>query len=57
MFRQDYVKLIHNEGLPDMNNPSQRGDIIIRFDIIYPLYLPITDNTFCELLKDNEINT
>ncbi|CAI6346964.1 unnamed protein product [Macrosiphum euphorbiae] len=49
---QDYVKLIHNEGMPDMNDPSQRGDIIILFDIIYPLYLPITDDTFCELLND-----
>jgi len=57
MFRQDYVKLIHNEGMPDMNDPSQRGDIIIMFDIIYPLYLPITDDTFCELFDDNKINT
>ncbi|XP_022176138.1 dnaJ homolog subfamily B member 13-like [Myzus persicae] len=54
---QDYVKLIHNEGMPDMNDPTQRGDIIIRFDIIYPLYLSITDDTFCELFKDNKINT
>jgi len=57
MFRQDYVKVIHNEGMPDMNDPSQRGDIIIRFDITYPLYLPIADDTFCESFIDNKINT
>ncbi|XP_060862181.1 dnaJ homolog subfamily B member 1-like [Metopolophium dirhodum] len=55
---QDYVKVIHNEGMPDMNDPSKRGDLIIQFDIIYPLYLPISDNTLiCESLNDKKINT
>ncbi|XP_025193483.1 dnaJ homolog subfamily A member 4-like, partial [Melanaphis sacchari] len=49
---ENYVKIIHNEGMPDMNFPSKRGDIIIRFDIIYPLYSPITDEKFCELFDD-----
>ncbi|XP_026820106.1 dnaJ homolog subfamily A member 4-like [Rhopalosiphum maidis] len=52
---QDYVKIIHNEGMPDMNFPSTRGNIIIQFDIIYPLYFPITDEKFCELF-DSEKN-
>lgn len=34
-----------------MSNPMQRGDIIIKFDIIYPPYLPIMDET-CELFND-----
>jgi len=55
MFRQDYVKIIHNEGMPDINFPSKRGNIIIQFDIIYPLYFPITDEKFCELF-DSEKN-
>lgn len=42
--------------MPDMNDPSQRGNIVIKFDIIYPLYLPITDETFCELFNEDQIN-
>lgn len=48
--------MIHNEGLPNMNNPMERGDIVIKFNIIYPLYLPIMDET-CELFNNNKINT
>lgn len=40
--------------MPDMNFPSKRGDIIIRFDIIYPLYMSISDENFCELFEDEK---
>lgn len=35
--------------MPYVNKPTQRGNLIIKFDIIYPLYLPIKDETLCEL--------
>lgn len=47
--------MVHNEGMPDMNNPTQRGAIIIKFNIIYPLYVPISD-ILCELFNENQIN-
>jgi len=40
--------------MPDMNFPSKRGDIIIRFDIIFPLYMSISDENFCELFEDKK---
>lgn len=55
-FRPDYVKIIHNEGMPDINDPTQRGNIIIKFDIVYPLYLPVSNKKVCELLNDGIIN-
>lgn len=51
IFSPDYVKMIHNEGMPDMNNPIQRGAIIIKFNIIYPLYMPISNDILCELFN------
>ncbi|XP_025405575.1 dnaJ homolog subfamily B member 1-like [Sipha flava] len=45
----DYVKIIHNEGMPDVNDPTVRGDIIIKFDIVYPIYSPFADQTICEI--------
>lgn len=51
IFRQDYVKTIYGEGMPDINDSTKRGAIIIKFNIIYPLYMSITDKSLCELLK------
>lgn len=52
-FRENYVKTIQNEGMPNMIDPTQRGNIYIKFDIIYPLYLPFTEERYCEIFKDN----
>lgn len=39
--RQNYVKTIHGYGMPDMNDPTRYGDIIVKFVVNYPLYLTI----------------
>lgn len=41
--------------MPNMNNLTKRGAIIIKFDIIYPLYLSIADKTLCDLFSDDKI--
>jgi DnaJ-class molecular chaperone len=55
-FSDDYVKIIHNEGMPDVNDPTVRGDIIIKFDIVYPIYSPFADQTICEMFNDDDNN-
>lgn len=42
--------------MPDMNDPTIRGDIIIKFDIIYPLYSLFGDQTICEMFNDDNNN-
>jgi DnaJ-class molecular chaperone len=32
----DYVKRVPGEGMPLSNNPSQRGDLLIKFSTAYP---------------------
>ena len=34
--RPDYQKVIANEGMPMTGNPSVRGDLIIRFNVMWP---------------------
>ncbi|VVC39642.1 Chaperone DnaJ, C-terminal,DnaJ domain,HSP40/DnaJ peptide-binding [Cinara cedri] len=51
----DYVKIINNEGMPNMYNLTQYGAIIIKFNITYPLFMPITNET-CESFNENQIN-
>ncbi|XP_050432679.1 dnaJ homolog subfamily B member 1-like [Adelges cooleyi] len=47
----DYTKIIHGEGMPDANDFSKYGDIIIKFQINYPIYGPTMDKEVCEILK------
>lgn len=37
--RPDYKKIVSGEGLPIPTNPNERGDLIISFQIAFPLYL------------------
>ncbi|CAL1680303.1 unnamed protein product [Lasius platythorax] len=37
----DYTKRVSGEGLPFPANPKQRGDLILRFNIEFPIYLPL----------------
>lgn len=44
-------KLIHNEGMPNANNSTQKGDLIIYFNVLFPKTLPDkTINTLCDCL-------
>ncbi|KAL6423571.1 hypothetical protein ACFW04_010246 [Cataglyphis niger] len=36
----DYTKRILGEGMPFLENPKQRGDLIMKFNIEFPIYLP-----------------
>lgn len=35
-FRPGYRKLVPNEGMPISTDPTQKGDLIIEFDIEFP---------------------
>lgn len=34
-----YEKLVHGEGMPLSKQPEHRGDLVIRFNIIFPKYI------------------
>lgn len=36
LFSPKYSKVVPGEGMPLSDNPSQRGDLIIQFDIHFP---------------------
>ncbi|XP_050462912.1 dnaJ homolog subfamily B member 13-like [Cataglyphis hispanica] len=36
----DYTKRILGEGMPFLENPKQRGDLIMKFNVEFPIYLP-----------------
>ncbi|XP_017776520.1 PREDICTED: dnaJ homolog subfamily B member 13 isoform X1 [Nicrophorus vespilloides] len=36
----NYEKLVPGEGMPIVDQYSEKGDLIIRFNVIYPKYLP-----------------
>ena len=44
--RPDYEKLVPGEGLPIEDNPEQRGDLVINFDVEFPVYLPIASKNY-----------
>lgn len=35
-----YEKTVENEGMPLLESPGEKGNLIIRFDIEFPKYLP-----------------
>ncbi|XP_030753633.1 dnaJ homolog subfamily B member 13-like isoform X2 [Sitophilus oryzae] len=37
-----YEKIVENEGLPILDKYPEKGDLIIKFNIIFPIYLPRT---------------
>ena len=37
--RPDYVKTIPGEGLPLVEDPERRGDLMIDFDVEFPSYV------------------
>ncbi|XP_014480551.1 PREDICTED: dnaJ homolog subfamily B member 13-like [Dinoponera quadriceps] len=39
----DYTKRLRGEGMPVLVDPRQRGDLILRFSIEFPVYLPLTN--------------
>ncbi|XP_024874202.1 dnaJ homolog subfamily B member 13-like [Temnothorax curvispinosus] len=38
----DYMKRVPGEGMPLPTNPKQKGDLILRFNIEFPVYLPLS---------------
>ncbi|XP_043269384.1 dnaJ homolog subfamily B member 13-like [Venturia canescens] len=42
----EYEKIVPGEGLPLPLNPEQRGDLVIRFDIEFPIYMPMTSKSY-----------
>ncbi|XP_046753176.1 dnaJ homolog subfamily B member 13-like [Diprion similis] len=42
----DYEKVVIGEGLPLVENPKERGDLIIRFNIEFPAYMPNSSKNY-----------
>ncbi|XP_012267290.2 dnaJ homolog subfamily B member 13-like [Athalia rosae] len=42
----DYEKIVIDEGMPLVDNPKERGDLVIRFKIEFPTYLPNTSKNY-----------
>ena len=40
-----YTKVVSGEGMPHAKNPSQRGDLLVRFDVRFPSYLSDAQKT------------
>ncbi|EFN82829.1 DnaJ-like protein subfamily B member 13, partial [Harpegnathos saltator] len=38
----DYTKRVLGEGMPLLANPRRRGDLILRFNVEFPVYLPLS---------------
>lgn len=38
--RLGYEKVVENEGMPILENPNEKGNLIIRFNVQFPTYLP-----------------
>ncbi|RZF45012.1 hypothetical protein LSTR_LSTR001973 [Laodelphax striatellus] len=43
---QDYVKVVHSEGMPYVDDPDRFGDLLINFRIKFPVYLPDESKKF-----------
>ncbi|XP_018339918.1 PREDICTED: dnaJ homolog subfamily B member 13-like [Trachymyrmex septentrionalis] len=42
----DYTKCVPGEGMPFPANPKQKGDLILRFNIEFPVYLSLTNKNY-----------
>lgn len=38
----NYEKVIHGQGMPITKTPGQRGNLIIKFDVLFPRHLSET---------------
>jgi len=43
-----------NEGMPTSSNDDSRGNLYLRFDIIFPTLNDVTRNELVSCLKSNE---
>ncbi|XP_051176609.1 dnaJ homolog subfamily B member 13-like [Leptopilina boulardi] len=54
----NYQKRITGEGLPIVNNPKERGDLLIDFNIEFPVYMPVESKNYIKkafkILHDTE---
>lgn len=48
MCRPDYVKTVPGEGLPLVEDPDSRGDLIINFNVEFPSYLPPSSKNYVQ---------
>ncbi|KAG7210912.1 hypothetical protein KM043_016289 [Ampulex compressa] len=48
----DYQKRVPDEGLPFPENPKQRGNLVLRFDIEFPVYLPVSSKNYIKRAFD-----
>lgn len=48
----DYKKRILGEGLPLPENPKGKGDLIITFNIEYPVYMPVSNKNYVKRAFD-----
>ncbi|XP_034943847.1 dnaJ homolog subfamily B member 13-like [Chelonus insularis] len=51
----DYRKYIPGEGLPFLQNPNERGDLIINFKIDFPIYLSVASKNYMKKAFDNPV--
>lgn len=40
VFSPSYEKVVENEGMPILDQPGKKGNLIIRFNVEFPPYLP-----------------
>ncbi|XP_029043571.2 dnaJ homolog subfamily B member 13-like [Osmia bicornis bicornis] len=51
-YRPNYRKYILKEGLPLPENPKDKGNLIITFNIEFPVYLPVSNKTYIKKAFD-----
>lgn len=44
--RPEYCKIIEGEGLPLPENPKEKGNLILNFNIEFPVYLSIISKDY-----------
>nr|XP_012139817.1 PREDICTED: dnaJ homolog subfamily B member 1-like [Megachile rotundata] len=48
----NYRKYVPSEGLPFPENPKEKGDLIITFNIEFPVYLPVSNKAYVKKAFD-----